>query len=282
VVVILNCSTYIEESFMKVTILGSCSGTEPMAGRRHVSFTVETGGGVYWFDAGEGCSYTAHLLGIDLLAVRAIFITHTHMDHIGGLPNLLWTMRKINGRTQDPARRLDGKRVRALLPDLAPWEGIVRLLGGTEDNFEIEYELRPERYGDGVIYDDGTLRVTALHNAHLGTPEGAPPCGEDWRSYSFRIEADGQAIVFSGDVQSVKELAPLWRAPCDALLMETGHHKVEDICAYLRDSAAPIGQLVFIHHGRAILRDPIGEAIKARTMLTIPVSVADDGMVLEL
>ena len=51
-----------------------------MPNRRHTSFVIEHRGGVYWFDAGEGCAYTAHLLGVDLLAVQAIFISHVHMD----------------------------------------------------------------------------------------------------------------------------------------------------------------------------------------------------------
>ena len=63
---------------MKITFLGTCSGTEPMPNRKHVSFVIEHAGAVYWFDAGEGCSYTAHLAGIDLLSTRAVFISHTH------------------------------------------------------------------------------------------------------------------------------------------------------------------------------------------------------------
>ncbi|MHC4715577.1 MAG: MBL fold metallo-hydrolase, partial [Planctomycetota bacterium] len=70
---------------MELTFLGTCSGTEPIEGYRHVSFTLATAGGVYFFDAGGSCAYTAHVMGIDLLAVRAVFISHTHLDHIGGL-----------------------------------------------------------------------------------------------------------------------------------------------------------------------------------------------------
>ena len=44
---------------MKLIFLGTCAGTEPMPDRKHASFVLEVGATLYWFDAGEGCSYTA-------------------------------------------------------------------------------------------------------------------------------------------------------------------------------------------------------------------------------
>ena len=38
---------------MKLHILGSCSGTEPMPGRHQTSLALETGGSLYFLDAGE-------------------------------------------------------------------------------------------------------------------------------------------------------------------------------------------------------------------------------------
>ena len=71
-----------------------------MPGRKHVSFAVEKDNKLYWFDAGEGCSYTAHLMGVDLSLSRAFHqpFPYGPCRRIG---NLLWNIRKLdslNGR----------------------------------------------------------------------------------------------------------------------------------------------------------------------------------------
>ena len=260
---------------MRITFLGTCSGTEPMPGRKHVAFTVEQDDGVYWFDAGEGSSYTAHLAGIDLLSVQAIFISHSHIDHIGGLPNLIFNMAKLNGRSPAKPAPLDGRVTPVLIPDRSAWDGVTKMLAPTAS--QVRANVRAEEYGDGEIFDDGVVRVCALHNHHVG----APAAGERWRSFSFRIEADDRVVVYSGDTGNVAELDPLLEG-CDMLLMETGHHQVEDVCTFLKQCGKTPRQLVFVHHGRAVLADSEGEGRKAREILGDCVTIAEDGMRLEL
>lgn len=263
---------------MQLTFLGTCSGTEPMPDRKHTSFVIEHNNDVYWFDAGEGCSYTAHLLGIDMLAIRALFISHTHLDHVGGLVNLLGTMRKLNGRNEDPLRSLTGKTIPAFIPNLNVWNGALTVLTGPAKALNLEFNFNAQTYADGLIFDDGHIKVTALHNRHLGQPEP----GDPWLSYSFGIETSTKRLVSSGDVKHVSEVVPLIGKGCDLFLMETGHHQVEDVCTYLMENDVPFGRLGFFHHGRAILANPQEECAKARSIIGDRVFIADDKMVVTL
>lgn len=255
----------------KLIVLGTCAGTEPMPGRHHTSFVIETGGRVYWFDAGECCSYTAHLLGVDHLKTRAVFISHPHMDHVGGLGNMLWTIRKLAGMQRTTT--VDG-RVDLYIPELRAWEGILQMLRYTEGGFVVPFELEAHRTGEGLLYEDENIRVTAMHNNHLANEHGESV------SYSFRIETEGKTVVFSGDVRQYTEVAPLIGEGCDYLLMETGHHKVKDICDFA--DAQPVGKLIFVHNGRDILyeRPEVGEALEAAVRCN-PV-ISWDGMEITL
>ncbi len=246
---------------MRIIFFGTCSGTEPKQGFRHVSFAVIHNGKTFFFDAGEGSSYTAHLLGVDLLSTEAVFISHCHMDHIGGLPNLLWNIRKLDGISKTDPSPMSGKSIKLFIPNKDSLEGVLKILGGTEGGFRKHFSLEADSPRDGQIFDSGDFIVTALHNTHLERDESGR-----WMSFSYRIEAGDGSLVYSGDVRHVSELDPLLSS-CSLLLMETGHHSVEEVCSYVKENCPGVEKLGFIHHGRAILSSPEAELEKAKSIL---------------
>jgi len=237
---------------MLLHIFGTCSGTEPYPGRHHCAFAFEYNGRLYWFDAGEGCAYTAHTMGVDLMRLRKVVISHPHMDHVGGLGNLFWTVRKLDGMHHS----LRNRDIELFTPELRQWEGILQMLGQTEGNFRAQFRIYAREYADGPLFDDEGFRVTALHNRHLQHEEGAP-----WRSFGFLIECEGKRVVYSGDTKGVDDYAPLMDG-CDLLLMETGHHHPPEIARELLERGIFPGRLAFIHHGRDFL-DRYDEQVRA-------------------
>ena len=231
---------------MKLYVFGSCSGTEPIKNRHHTSIAFEINDRFYWFDAGENCSYTAHLMGVDLLKVSDIFISHTHMDHVGGLGNLLWNIRKISGRNKKLPVYGD---IKVYIPNTNTFDGIMTVLKHTEGSFSTEYNVSKEKIDDSFVLKNDDIEVIAIPNLHL------PKKGSDWQSFSFLIKAEGKKVVYSGDIKEFDELSEVLKDGCDLLLMETGHHKPEEVCQKIKDSNFSVKELYFLHHGRAILND---------------------------
>lgn len=260
---------------MKITFLGTCAGTEPMERRRYSSFVLESGGKLYWFDAGEGCSRTAHLMGIDLLNICSIFITHSHIDHIGGLASLLWQVTKLS---MIKVQELRHGKIRLFLPDLKILAAIRTILHPTLKDYEpygIELEILPEEVTDRVLVDDDNIKVTAYHNHHLAKGEDEP-----WRSFSYKIETEGKILVYSGDVKSYTDLDDALSEGCDALIIETGHFKVDEVYEYCRDRH--VGKVLFSHCGKEILENYDASAKKLRKTFGDNAIICEDRMVLEI
>lgn len=251
-------------------ILGSCSGTEPMPGRHHTSLVFTVNDRNYFFDAGENCAHMAHTTGVDMMKTRAVFISHCHFDHVGGLAHLFWTIRKL--RTRDKREIADGE-VKVFIPLPEVWECVCRIqeLAGKGKPFPMRaWAKRPEF---GTFYDDGAFKVTGFAAHHFPDYEdGTCSC------FSYRIETEGKKIVFSGDIGKPEDLVPVVEGGCDLLLCETGHHTVQSVCDFAESHG--VKKLILVHHGREVLegRPTVMEAIRG---CRIPVTVANDADVVD-
>lgn len=261
---------------MKIYFLGTCCGTEPMKERNHVSTAIESNGRVYFFDAGEGCAKTAHLAGCDLLSCGKIVISHSHGDHVCGLGGLLWHMYKLTRVAKD-AKHKQG-HLDVYTPCMETWEGQMMIMRNTEFGFRTPYTVEGHYMTEGLVFDDGVMRVTAFPNTHMikARMQGEnDPC----LSYSFLIEVEGKRIVYSGDVGGAHELDAPIGEKCDALIVETGHFSVEDIRDYVADKN--VERVFFTHNSRAIINDY--ETCKANVFEYFGENgtICNDGMVVE-
>ena len=76
---------------INLTILGTSTGI-PTARRNHSSILLEYQGENILIDCGEGTQRQLRKAGLNPCKITKILITHTHGDHILGLPGLLQTL----------------------------------------------------------------------------------------------------------------------------------------------------------------------------------------------
>ena len=167
---------------MKITFLGTASGV-PVKNRRFSSVLVEVGDNLYLFDAGSGVVNTVTDMGIDINAIRSVFITHAHLDHMNGIIDLADL---INWSAAYSSASVDYYLPEPVAIDLV--KSYIAALSAPMS----EKSNRFHAYGEDFIYDDGTIKVTPYPNGHLA--KAARP------SYSFLIECEGKRVLITGDL----------------------------------------------------------------------------------
>jgi ribonuclease BN (tRNA processing enzyme) len=204
--------------------LGTGGGPLTRVKRSQPANALVVNGAVYLFDAGDGTQRQLTAAGLSLHAVRAVFVSHHHIDHVGGLAPLLVTRWLLNERTSLPVigppgmtGMVDGIAAAYRATELAP------ITIGGPPMPAIRTTLAPQELSGTLdmptlIYQDANIRVLAITNDHYHFPPGSASAIAA-RSYAFRIETAGRVIVYTGDSGPSAHLEAL-AAGCDLLVSE--------------------------------------------------------------
>jgi ribonuclease BN (tRNA processing enzyme) len=244
-----------------VTVTFAGSGDAFGSGGRYQAclHVRESGASPVLLDCGATSLSALKRLGLDPGEVAAVFVSHLHGDHFGGLPFLILDG-QFSGRTA-PLLVAGPPGTARRLADLM--ECMFPGSTGVSRRFGVEFtELEP---GEASMVSG--VRVRAWPAEH---PSGAP-------ALLLRLELAGRVIAYTGDTAWTSGLSEL-AAGADLLIAE----------AYYCDKPVPY------HLRVADLEDHRAELTAARVVLThmsadvldragqLPFELADDGLVIEL
>ena len=271
-------------SRMRVCLLGT--GGAANEARHQAGVLVEWGGGArggrILLDTGAGLDIVRLLIAAkcEPAEVRDIFVSHQHMDHVGGLePLLLWSIiRALRSQGHPPS---DETRVYAERRVHADIEGLFGAIATAVPRL-FHDKLRWVEAADGEPAElRGGARLTTFLVDHAPLDGGAMGC---------MVERDGARLVYSGDTRPTKRLIEAAQG-ADLLIHETGgldahasevhrqgHSTAGD--AGRIAAAAEVGRLILTH----VPTDRLVETMlaEARAAFSGPVEMASDLGVIEV
>lgn len=80
---------------MEAFVLG-CGGMMPLPYRHLTSVLLRRDGDLFLFDGGEGTQVSLRRLNLKWKKINAIFVSHTHSDHVTGLPGILMLSSQVD------------------------------------------------------------------------------------------------------------------------------------------------------------------------------------------
>ncbi|MGZ5983696.1 MAG: MBL fold metallo-hydrolase [Caulobacteraceae bacterium] len=203
--------------------LGTGGGPIVRVKRSEPANAVTVNGSVYLFDVGDGVQRQLAAAGLPLGAVKAVFISHHHMDHNAGLGPLMMSRWLFGPSPAMPVIGPPGTRAMTAGIAAANVATVNAPVSLGRSPPPVETTVRPTDLAPVIdtpteIYKDDNIRVLAISVAHFHLPAGMT-LDPVPRSYAYRIEAAGRTFVYTGDTGPSDNLERLAKG-ADVLVSE--------------------------------------------------------------
>ncbi|MEP3868519.1 MAG: MBL fold metallo-hydrolase [Parasphingorhabdus sp.] len=199
----------------QVVLLGTGGGPRLRVDRAQPANLLVVDGTPYLIDCGEGCVTQLVAAGYDPAQLRAVFLTHLHLDHTGGTASLgafRWTLGASDAVTvygpPGTQKFLAAGMDYLSLPG-SVHASEVRGMGSMRNVIKAQ-DLGLEGKAALEIFRDDKVRVSAVSNSHFYHLAKADVGFGSIRSYSYRFDTADRSVVFTGDTgpsEAVEKLA---------------------------------------------------------------------------
>ncbi len=215
---------------MKITFVGTSHGI-PQANRYCSCYMIEIGKTLYFVDAGAPMVTELLKRGKHPNDVKAIFTTHVHGDHTGGVKEFaelcVWAYKEAE---------TDILLTEQTLIDAMKTLISVGIPGTVFPDDRIRFRVASDKNG----YKDENIKVTFMPTQHISP---AHP------SYAILVEAEGKKVLFGGDfsMRLEKQDVPsiIAEQSLDLFVCEMAHFGMEHLKLYLDSCKAK--RVAFTH-----------------------------------
>ena len=210
---------------MKITFVGTSHGV-PEKNRYCTCIMLESGGAVYFIDAGAPIVDFLARKGKSINDLRAVFTTHVHSDHTVGIVHLVNLMNWYYKKSSAEIFITEQEHIDAT----ARWTYTAG--DGNIDTDRIKFKLPTE----GCVYRDENIKVEYIATAHMKN------------SYAILVTEGEKRVLFGGDLSHglrKKDMPTVINENLDGFVCELAHFTMEELTPYLE--ACKAKRLFFIH-----------------------------------
>ena len=250
----------------RLILLGTGGGPRPRIASSAPAQVIVINGVAYVVDCGDGAARQMAFAKVPPTALRHIFITHHHSDHIADYGNLIWLSWTAGLKTRvDTWGPPPLKRMTKLFFEMNETDIKARQTNEGRTALEPLVKANELRRGGTVMVDDNVKVTASLVDHEPGLP-----------SFAYRFDARDRSIVISGDTARSDKVIALARG-ADVLV----HSAYLNVAAVERlvarvTNAATLKASILAYQTSAVDAGRIAQAAGVKTLVLSHLIPADD------